>query len=497
MPNVAARLLNRFTSIPGRLRTLFNQEIWTASALEDKSLRGYLHGVCRVVSLTWVGLNDNKLVSRASGLSYSSLLSIGPLIAIAVLFSGIALNRSNTDEVVGLINKGILFIAPQVTQFEQITDQATNGGEETTSVESTFNPHLATMLENFIEGSRSAAAGVLGSVFLFLIVIQLFSSIEDAFNTIWGVRRGRNWFLRIILYWTFVTLGAILAFASLTLLTASTFVSGLENVPLGSEIYGFLSSSGSLVSLVALSILLTVFYRFIPNTRVNWLPAIIGAIVVVALLNLNNYLAFLYLRKVVIAQSLYGSVGILVVMMVGLYTFWLILLSGGQITYAIQNASFQSSRVVWNALSHHTRELVSYLILGLVCRRFHQCKPPYTASQLAAITRIPNQLLNESLSQLQDLKLVTAIPPEDSDSGLDHSFQPARPLSSIRVGAFRKDFANLGATPAGIEASRLDPSITSFCRQCYDAMTRGDDETSMADLVNLPAPPDDKVVQTS
>ena len=156
-----------------------------------------------------------------------------------------------------------------------------------------------------------------------------------------------------------------------------------------------------------LTILLTVFYRFIPNTRVNWIPAIVGAIVVVALLNLNNYLAFLYLRKVVIAQSLYGSVGMLVVMMVGLYTFWLILLGGGQITYAIQNASFQSSRVVWNALSHHTRELVSYLVLGLVCRRFHQCKPPYTASQLAAITRIPNQLLNESLSQLQDLRLVT------------------------------------------------------------------------------------------
>ncbi len=114
MPNVAARLLNRLTSIPVRLRTLFSKEIWTATALEDKSLRGRLHGVCRVVSLTWVGLNDNKLVSRASGLSYSSLLSIGPLIAIAVLFSGLALDRSNTDEVVRLINKGILFIAYRI-----------------------------------------------------------------------------------------------------------------------------------------------------------------------------------------------------------------------------------------------------------------------------------------------------------------------------------------------------------------------------------------------
>ena len=83
-----------------------------------------------------------------------------------MLFSGLALNRSNTDEVVVLINKGILFIAPQVTELRTDSDQANNGGEETASVESTANPHLATMLENFIEGSRSATVGVLGSVFL-------------------------------------------------------------------------------------------------------------------------------------------------------------------------------------------------------------------------------------------------------------------------------------------------------------------------------------------
>ncbi|RKX35491.1 MAG: hypothetical protein DRP71_03355 [Verrucomicrobia bacterium] len=497
MPHAAARFLNRLTGIPIQLRTLFTTTIWTASALEDNSLHGRLFGVCRVFSLTWVGLSDNKLVSRAAGLSYSSLLSIGPLIAIAVLFSGLALDRGNTDEVVRMINKGILFIAPQVTEFEQIVDQTDNGGSGTTNAEPMVNPHLATMLENFIEGSRSKTIGVLGSLFLIVIVIQLFTSIEDAFNTIWGVRRGRNWVVRIVLYWTVVTLGAILAFASLTLLSASTFVTGLESLPLGSRIHAFLANSGSLVSLVALAVLLTAFYRFIPSTKVNWLPAIIGAVIVVAMLNLNNHLAFLYLRKVVIAQSLYGSVGILVVLMVGLYTFWLIILAGGQITYAIQNASFQGSRAVWNALSFRTREVVSFLILGLVCRRFHQCKPPYTASQLAAVTRIPNQLLNESLSRLQDLKLVTAIPPEDNDSGQDHRFQPARPLSSIGLAEFRTGFAALGETPAGIEPSKLDPTIASFLKQGQDAMIQSYGDVSMVDLVNRQELPDDNIVQTS
>ena len=175
----------------------------------------------------------------------------------------------------------------------------------------------------------------------------------------------------------------------------------------------------------------------------------------------------------------------------------IIILGGGQITYAIQNASFQSSRAVWNSLSYRTRELISFLILGLVCRRFHECRPPYTASQLAAVTRIPNQLLNESLSRLQDLRLVTAIPPEDNDSSPDHSFQPARPLSSIGLADFRAGFADLGETPADIGPSKLDPTIVSYWNRGQEAMIQCYGDASMADLLNSQELPGDDVVQTS
>ena len=480
MPSALDRLFHPLTGIPSRVRTLFRSEIWTTAALEDRTIRGRLFSVLRIVSLTWVGLVEHKLVSRAAALSYSSLLGIGPLIGIAVLFSGFALDRGNTDEVVRLINKGILFIAPQVGDFESYSEASTIEGEGGLAP---TNPHLTTMLENFIEGSKSATVGLVGGLILILIVIQLFSSIEDAFNTIWGVRRGRNWLLRIVLYWTVVTLGAVLAFASLTLLSASTFLSGLGNLPMGGAIQSFIANSGWLVSFTVLIVLLTAFYRFIPSTRVNWIPAIIGAFVVVILLNLNNHLAFLYFRRVVLTQSLYGSVGILVVFMVGMFTFWLIVLSGGQITYAIQNASFQSSRAAWNALSFRTRELISFLVLGLVCRRFHDCQSPYTASELAALTRIPNQLLNESLSKLQDLRLVIAIPPAKEDSSLDHSFQPARPLESIRVADFRTDFADLGERPAGTEPHDLDPTVLAYWQRGRDAMIRCYGAATMADLM--------------
>lgn len=492
MPSELPRLLQRITGIPARLRGLIENEIWTPEALEDKSLRGRLYGILRFISLVWAGLVDHKLLSRSAALSYSSLLAIGPLIAIGVLFSGFILNRADTDEIVRMINKGIVFVAPQVEQFQVVSESAPHSAE---SGEMIINPNLSLMLENFIDGSRSATVGVVGGLMLIMIVVQLFSSIEDAFNTIWGVRRGRNWLVRIVIYWTVVTLGAVVAFASLTLLSASTIVASLENVPMGGAIYTFLANSGWLISFVVLTILLTLFYRFIPSTRVNWIPAIIGALIVVLLLNLNNHLAFMYFRRVVLAQSLYGSVGILLVLMVGLYTFWLIVLSGGQITYAVQNASFQSSRAAWNALSFRTRELISFLVLGLICRRFQSCQNPYTSTELARETRIPNQLLNESLSKLQDLKLVTAIPNEETDSSLDHSFQPSRPLESIQVSEFHHGFADLGIRPAGIEPEKIDPVISAYWLRGREAIDRDYEGATMADFVKdsiLPDPPEDQ-----
>ena len=105
-----------------------------------------------------------------------------------------------------------------------------------------------------------------------------------------------------------------------------------------------------------LVILLTAFYRVIPNTRVYWRAALVGAVVVASLLMLNNVLAFLYVRRVIFEESLYGSLGILPVLMVGLYIFWLYVLVGGQISYAVQNVHFRNSQAAWAHLSETMRE---------------------------------------------------------------------------------------------------------------------------------------------
>jgi len=501
-----ARLLERWR----RFSDLYHKEIWQPAFLEDTSLRGRLYTLLRIVSITITVFGETKAASRAAALSFSSLLGFGPLIAIAMVVAGMVVKDDNPDLAVNTLNRMIKFVAPQVSQYESLSE--TNGqaqppgslalaraiapdpppkagphllldsesadvGADVPQVEAarpTVNPELVQLINGVVAGSRSGAAGAVGALTLILIVILLFKSIEDTFNEIWGVREGRAWLMRIIYYWTILTLGAVLFFASVTLLGAGAFINVfIEKLPYGSELlkatrWALPLGSGALVVLM-----LTLFYRYIPNTHVYWRAAFIGAVIVALLLLMNNFLAFIYVRRVVVSKSLYGSLGILPILMFGLYIFWLYVLIGGQISYAVQNVHFRSSQNAWRTLSAATRERLSLVVLLTIGRRFQNCLPAPTVPELSAMIKVPSQILNECINLLVDMKLVTPIPPADADPSTDFQYQPARPLSRITLSDFKHRFDNTGENPPTDAIDALDPVQLSY-NQALQQRTEND-----------------------
>jgi membrane protein len=462
---------------------VYSQRIWQAALDDDRSFRSRFYAFLRVFSIAITGIRETKLLSRAAALSYSSLLGIGPLIAIAVMVAGTVLHNSDTSSVVEKINQAIRFVAPQVEQLEQSSSSAGDGAKQA------VDQMLGDLLNRFIEGSRSGALGVAGALMLVVIVIQLFISIEESFNNIWGVRRGRPLLLRIVFYWTAVTLGAVLTLAALSLLSASTLSGLFANVPWGVELHAALRWSGPLVAFGTLVVLLTCFYRFIPNTSVLWLPSLVGALFVVVLLFANNYLAFFYLKSVLRSQNLFGPLSIIPVLMAGMFIFWVIVLLGGQITYAVQNVHYRSSRTAWDDLNQHSRESLSLLVLILIGRRFRQCEAPFTASELSRAIRVPTQILNESLNRLIDLKFVSQVPPGPDESSLDYHYQPARPLARITLREFRDSFAHLGAAPSGERLDAVDPVLRHFHERLVHAYDEAFGHRTLDELLEqLPLP---------
>jgi membrane protein len=447
--STAARV--RFADAWTRLVHIYQREIWQSAFLKDRSLKGCTYAVLRVVSITITAFIETRIATRAAALSFSSLLSLGPLLVISVLVAGFALGDNEANAVGDKLNQIIKVIAPQVAQYEQITQTP-----------SEVNPQLVEIINSIITSSKSGSAGALSVFSLLLIVLLLFKSIEDTFNDIWGVRQGRSVLMRVVLYWTILTLGAILFFTAIAMLSASTFVSIFtEWLPYDLD----LKSIGYLVQLSSfglLAVMLTLFYRVIPNTRVFWGSAIIGGVVVAALLLGNQLIQFLYFKRVLLEKSLYGSLAIVPIVMLGLYVFWLIVLIGGVVSYAIQNVHFRNSQAAWSTLTESMRERMTLVVFLTICRRFRDCLPPISVSHLSEMLKVPSQLLNECLNRLVRLQLITTLRPPPESTGTDYLYQPARPLNRITLFDFKTLDDNLGEDPVGTSLERIDPLIAQY-----------------------------------
>jgi len=466
---------------------LYTKDIWLPSHIGERSLRGAGFAVLRVISITITGIFATRAFARAAALSFTSLLSMGPLVALAVLVAGFVYKTpADQDKIANTLNDMIQFIAPQVEHFDEVRQQqreagaaavetgalapAQDGGAVSQSQPAQAGPRKVSpgvnrLINNFATSARSGTVGGLSFITLVIIIIMLFGAIEDVFNDIWGVRRTRSWLTRIVFYWAILTLGTVIFSAALGTLSAASLVNIFrDRLPFGPQMFVVVRVILPALAVVVIVGILTLFYRFVPNTHVYWRAAFVGALTMCVLLLGNNMIAFAYFRRIEITQSLYGSLGVVPVLMFGLYIFWFIVLVGGQVSYAVQNVHFRNSQVAWTTLSHSTRERLSLVVLLTIARRFQACMPPCTVSQLGATIKAPTQILNECLNRLIDLKLVSPVPPSSKDEASSNFlYQPARPLNRITLGDFKELFENMGVDPStSAMLDQIDPVVGHY-----------------------------------
>ena len=536
-------------------RKQIRSQLWKTPTEEQSLAERKFYSFLRICAITWAGITENRMINRAAALSFSTLLGLGPMIALMVLVSGFVLEKTDENLAIESIYEAIRFIAPQVDDIDSVANRSefANADELRQFLQTVIAEHATTadpetvqqlqlladyhgadneslsqllltiiedaklsadseraakldqllamyssngdgqtqerlthLLETFIEGSQSGAVGVVGLVVLILIVIQLFSTVEGAFNDIWGVRQGRSWTVRIGMYWTVLTLGTVLAFAGLAIVAAQEFNAAelTEGLP-GSEmmvvVFDIISKVWSGLMIVTI---LAIFYRFIPNTYVTWKAAFAGSLFTVICLIGNQALAIFYVQRVTLQMSLYGSVGIIPVLMFGLFVFWLLVLLGGRLTFAIQNAHFKSDKIAWDELSFASQESLALLLFIKICRRFNECVSPLTAVQLAETTRLPVQFINSALTRLCEIELVSAIPPSEGEHFQAYKYQPAKPLDKIDLLDFKHVFESYGHTPDEALYDSYDSVVRHYHHVLQKARTDSFGSLNVEDALN-------------
>lgn len=252
----------------------------------------------------WQRFQVDGCTSIAAGLSYTSLLSMVPMLAIGLAMFAAFPQFANLR--VDLINVLASNLAPD------LADVAT------------------TYLQGFVEkAGQTSAAGFIGIVVTALLLIN---NIQVAFDRVWGVTSHKSRLHRFPIYWVLLTLGPILFGASLSITTYAFSIAG------SADFYGL--STGVKVLAGFLPFLLeatgfALFYRLMPTRPVRARDAIAGALIAALLFEILKGSFGLYLRHFGGYQVIYGALATIPIFLVWTYLVWITVLIGAEIAAAL------------------------------------------------------------------------------------------------------------------------------------------------------------------
>ena len=390
----------------------------------------------------------NRCPVRASALSYTTLLALIPMLAVAVSVTSSLLKNEGQDRIYQIIDNLVTSVMPPATvstntlspavgsvvvpdggtnQFAQVISGSSNKtnavmiSNADTRV-AAAQREVARGIHQFIQNTRSATLGVTGMIALIFVSISMLSRIEETFNDIWGVTRGRSWFVRIIQYWTTITLGPVLLMVALGLAGGPHFQKTKDIISQMPFIGRFVFR---LLPLFVLWLAFALFYQLVPNTKVRFRAALIGGMVAGSLWQLNNLFGFLYVSRVVTNSKIYGSLGLVPVFMAGLYLSWLIVLFGAQVAYAFQNRTVDLQDKLVENINQRGREFVALRLMTCIAQRFQRGLPPATVQEISGDLGVPSRLVQQVLRTLLTAHLIVEV------SGTEQAYTPARPLEAI------------------------------------------------------------------
>lgn len=239
---------------------------------------------------------DDRLFESAGALSFTTVFALVPL---------------------SMVVFGVLSAFPVFKDWSnQLSDY----------IFSNFVPSSAREIEKYLQ-QFSANTGKLTTAGVIALVISLLVtliSIEATFNRIWRVRTARPKLSRFLVYWTVLTLGALVAATSLALSTRFFALALFATAPGRVLEAVMLQLAPMLIELLAFAAV----FRVVPHRTVKWRHALLGALLSTVLFELVKWGIGLYLGSFGSYQKIYGPLAFVPVFLLWVFLGWVSILFG-------------------------------------------------------------------------------------------------------------------------------------------------------------------------
>lgn len=234
---------------------------------------------------------------RAAALAYTTLLSLVPLMVVSfTILAAFPEFKEMGQKLQDLIFANFVAASAQVVQA-----------------------HLQSFVQH---ASQLSATGILS---LLVMAVLMVFSMEQAFNSIWHVKKRRHGVQAFLMYWAVITLTPILLGVGLAVssyLIADPLISG------ATEYLGLNKVIWVIAPYITTYVAFTLVFVAVPNCKVYVRYAAVGALVSTILFELAKWGFAIYVTRFPTYRLLYGAVATVPLFLIWLYVSWVVVLFG-------------------------------------------------------------------------------------------------------------------------------------------------------------------------
>ncbi|HEY9279932.1 MAG TPA: YihY family inner membrane protein [Eoetvoesiella sp.] len=267
--------------------------------LKDR-IRAWGVNAAKVLRYAAQRAGEKKLTQVAGSLTFTTVLAIVPLLAVILaLFTAFPLFADFKDALESFLTTSLM------------------------------PPAVSDNVMNYLNQFAAKASGLtaIGTVFLIVVSVMLIMTIDTAFNDIWHVEQQRPLRQRMLVYWAIISLGPILAGASLW----TTSFLARESLGRVAEVSPILSFGLSSVPLLLTGLGFTALFVSVPNRQVYWRDALAGGFGAAIVLEIMKAGFAAYLTRFPSYTIIYGAFATLPIFLLWIYLSWLAILFGATV----------------------------------------------------------------------------------------------------------------------------------------------------------------------
>jgi membrane protein len=324
---------------------------------------------------------------------------------------------------------------------------------------------LVQHLREFSEKVSTGAAGPGGLLFTFVTCFSLYITVEKVFNDVWRVHVRRAFVRKFLTFYALVTLIPVLA--TLYLYWSGRLVSS------GPAARFFGPFAIELVAMILTN-------KLLPHTVVRWRAAVAGALVTALLLEAVKWGFLTFAKKILITSysGVYGPIALVPMLLMWVYTSWMLILLGAELANAIQNLRRLEAEDRRTHGDEPFNGLVASQLLAAVAAEHERGGPGLTLESLAQEFGLSPDVVERICQRLKSRGLIAEV------QGDKQGFIPGRAASGIAVAEVLAAFRTTDMDTAEGETSETLAALIHDLQEARRVRIEG---LTIADL--RPGPP--------